>query len=76
MYYHKGTMNHYSTELLTRLPDGSPEEFCGPCFMQADFLGKTLSILIGYPRQRRANNLEKRKCFLTVKKVNRHLGLV
>lgn len=45
--------------------------------MQADFFsGKTPSILMGYARERTAKNLEKRKCCLTVKKVNRCLGLV
>lgn len=61
MYYHKGIMNRYSTELLTMLPSGSLEQFCGPCFMLADLLGKTPSILMGYPRQRTAKNLRKKE---------------
>lgn len=71
MYYHKDIMNDYFTELST-LPNGSPEQFCGPCFMLVDLLGKTPSILMGYPRQRTAKNLRKRKYCLTVKKVKRH----
>jgi len=39
--------------------------------MKADFLGKTPCILMGYPRQRTAKSLQKRKCLLIVKKVHR-----